>query len=295
MLQALLDLVLPPRCAGCGEAGAPLCPACTAELRGRPGPRTPDPAPPGLPGCWSAAAYDGVARRMILAYKERGRASLAEPLAACLAATAEAALRRRWPGGAPAPPPPGDGPVRDGPERGGLARDGSASGGRTYGDPARGGLAQGVGPVWGALVRSDPARDGPARVPLIALVPVPSSRAARRSRGHDPVRALAARAARRLAARGWPVELAPVLAQRRRVADQAGLSAARRAGNLRGAFRAAGPVPRGPCVLVDDVVTTGATLAEAARALREAGARVPLAVTVAATRRRKISLNGYST
>ncbi|MEV5408012.1 phosphoribosyltransferase family protein [Thermopolyspora sp. NPDC052614] len=230
MLGALLDLVLPPRCAGCDAAGAVLCPACTAELRGRPARRTPSPAPAGLPGCWSAAAYDGVARRMILSYKERGRADLAAPLAACLCAVAEAAIGR---------------------EIGGRAMEG------------------------------------------VALVPVPSARSARRARGHDPIRAMAALAARRLAQRGLPVAFAPVLAQRRRVADQAGLSAARRAANLHGAFGTVGPVPRGVCVLVDDVITTGATLAEAARALAEAGARAPLAVTVAATRRRKISGDGY--
>jgi predicted amidophosphoribosyltransferase len=82
------------------------------------------------------------------------------------------------------------------------------------------------------------------------------------------------------------------------VADQAGLGSAERAVNLSGAFEvvpgpAARPRPsdRGlgavAVVLVDDVVTTGTTLAEAARALRAAGAEPSAAVTVAATRRRR--------
>ncbi|HEY9524705.1 MAG TPA: phosphoribosyltransferase family protein, partial [Thermopolyspora sp.] len=70
------------------------------------------------------------------------------------------------------------------------------------------------------------------------------------------------------------------------VADQAGLSSPQRAANLVGAFGTTSRVPGAVCVLVDDIVTTGATLVEAARALRAAGAVVPLAVTIAATRRR---------
>jgi predicted amidophosphoribosyltransferase len=73
---------------------------------------------------------------------------------------------------------------------------------------------------------------------------------------------------------------------------QKGLGRGARAQRVRGSMRArAGirgiPSPdlRGrPCIIVDDVLTTGATLAEAARALREAGAVVRGAVVLAATR-----------
>ena len=224
MLGAFLDLILPQRCAGCGALGGALCRSCTAALCAAPAPRRPCPAPAGLPVCWSAAEYAGVARRALLAYKERGRTALGPPLARALTAALTAALAAAW-----AAPPPG--------------------------------------------------------VP-VTLVPVPGTRSARRARGHEPVARLAALAAAALRAAGRPVRTAPLLVLRRRVADQATLGAAGRAANLAGALRAV-PAARGAwCVPVDDIVTTGATLAEAARALRAAGARVPCAATVAATRRR---------
>ncbi|MEU6666113.1 ComF family protein [Streptomyces sp. NPDC046727] len=109
----------------------------------------------------------------------------------------------------------------------------------------------------------------------VLLVPVPSARWAVRARGHDPVRRMALAAAGELRRTGTPARVAAVLRQRRPVADQAGLDARRRLENLSGALEVAAGGGRllgaGRIVLVDDLMTTGASLAEAARALREGG------------------------
>ena len=118
--------------------------------------------------------------------------------------------------------------------------------------------------------------------PGVVVVPVPSSRAAVRARGHDHARRLASGAARALGLRSAAL-LVPV----RAVADQSGLGAASRADNLAGALRARRGLSGVEVLVVDDVVTTGATLAEAARALTVAGARVRGAAVVAATARRR--------
>jgi predicted amidophosphoribosyltransferase len=68
------------------------------------------------------------------------------------------------------------------------------------------------------------------------------------------------------------------------VRDQAGLGARARQQNLAGAFRVRRRL-REPVVLVDDLVTTGASLTEATRTLRAAGVVVLGAATVAATQR----------
>ncbi len=125
--------------------------------------------------------------------------------------------------------------------------------------------------------------------PRVLVVPVPSSRSARHRRGEDTVHRLALLAASRLRLAGVaPVRVVPALRLDRRVADQSGLSAAQRRANLAGAMRvraAALPAVSGQvCVLVDDVLTTGATLGEAARALRAAGAQVAGVATVCVAR-----------
>ncbi|MBA0049492.1 ComF family protein [Streptomyces sp. AJS327] len=127
------------------------------------------------------------------------------------------------------------------------------------------------------------APDG--RIPPVTLVPVPSARRSTARRGHDPVRRLAVAAARALRAEGFPARVLPVLRQRRAVADQAGLSATRRARNIGGALEALPGSGRAlggaPVVLVDDLMTTGATLGEAVRAVRAGSGRVTGAAVLA--------------
>ena len=120
-----------------------------------------------------------------------------------------------------------------------------------------------------------------------ALVPMPSARAVVRSRGHDAVLGFARVAARRLRRRGHDVTVCAVLRSARPVRDQSGLTADERAANLSGALRAGRGLPRTlPLVVVDDVITTGASAAEAVRALRSAGGDPVAVATVAATPRR---------
>ena len=99
-----------------------------------------------------------------------------------------------------------------------------------------------------------------------------------RGRGFNP-----AAVAARHAARALSLELRSTALQRvRDTPSQTGLGRRERRRNVRGAFRARGAVPE-RIWLVDDVVTTGATLEEAARALRRAGARQVVALCVART------------
>lgn len=102
-----------------------------------------------------------------------------------------------------------------------------------------------------------------------AIVPIPLHRARLRARGYNQALELAKPIARRLL---LPL-LTDVLARSRATSAQSSLPAVERRANLRGAFAVAACRNSPPhVVLVDDVMTTGATLHAAAEALRRAGA-----------------------
>lgn len=117
------------------------------------------------------------------------------------------------------------------------------------------------------------------------LVPAPSRRAAARRRGGDPVTAMAVAAARTMATAGVAAGVAPCLHTASRARDSVGLDAADRVVNLTDRIRyreQAGPPVGAPVVLVDDVVTTGATLLASVRALQASGIEVAGLLALAA-------------
>lgn len=199
---ALVDLVLPRCCVGCGRPGRVLCGECVPaevvllEAAGL--------------SIGAAGRYDGALRTALIAYKERGRRDLAEPL----------------------------------------------------------------GTLLGRAV---------VLAPDTVLVPVPCAPRVARARGGDHVLRLA-----RIAARCRSGRVATPLRLTRTVQDSAGLGHRERAANLVGAMTATPPpCPGAAAMIVDDIVTTGATLREAAHALDAAGWSVRGAAAVAATERRR--------
>ena len=108
------------------------------------------------------------------------------------------------------------------------------------------------------------------------LIPIPSSHQKIRERGFDSISQLCEGVTRQ----GSSLKLdASNLYLRKTVIDQVGLSAVQRQENLKGAFGVRRTM-FGKAIIVDDVVTTGATLNSAAKALKYAGAQQVIAVTL---------------
>lgn len=112
------------------------------------------------------------------------------------------------------------------------------------------------------------------------LIPIPMHQARRKERGHNHTERLC-EALLPLLPEG-SVEYAPgALARLVDTPTQQGLERSKRLRNVRGSMTASMQVRGRACIVVDDVTTTGATLAEAKRALREAGARVVHTIALA--------------
>lgn len=109
------------------------------------------------------------------------------------------------------------------------------------------------------------------------VIPVPLASARERQRGFNQAALLAERVGHALVRpvkHGW-------LSRARPTQPQSELAAEDRRRNVRGAFRAAPAVAGRHVLVIDDVLTTGATVAECARALRAAGAQTVGVLTVA--------------
>jgi predicted amidophosphoribosyltransferase len=104
----------------------------------------------------------------------------------------------------------------------------------------------------------------------LTIVPAPTRRSAARRRGGDPVTRLA-----RVAVAGHPeVSVVQALRMKALTRDSVGLGTAARERNVAGRVLPRGQRPGTEVLIVDDIVTTGATAAESVRVLRAAGVRV---------------------
>lgn len=218
-MRALIDLILPRECGGCGVVGTDWCDRCRLELSGDPVRLAPR-IEPGVPA-WALGRYSGPRRSAVIAAKERGRRDLARPLGQALAC---ALLRLRE-----------------------------------------------LGEI------------DPAELAALTLVPAPTRARAARMRGGDPVTRAALAAASALSPEQAVV--VPMLKFARGVQDSVGLSARGRAANLSGRIvvAAGARTDRSACVvLVDDVLTTGATVSESVRALAGRGVAVDAVLVITA-------------
>ena len=154
---------------------------------------------------------------------------------------------------------------------------------RALKEEGRTGLGRELAPALRAAVDAalrageDGSGDAQSPDPHIVFVPIPTSRAAFRRRGYRVIEVVARHAG---------LHPARLLRPSRTTADQRGLGREARRDNVAGSM-SAGAFAGLRIVVIDDVVTTVATLEEAARALRAGGAEVLGAATIAATARRQ--------
>lgn len=250
----LVDLVLPRECGGCLRPGTDWCPRCVSALRG-------------------------------LAFDPPGSDPPRRDRRAGPGPRVAADAHGGGPWVVPHPSPDGMPPVH----AWGVYADPLRAAVSAWKDVGRRDLGVVLTPLLAASV--DGALTGVGwHDGVVVVVPAPSARRAVRERGDTPMVTLCRAAVEELAGSTGPtLRVAPALRHVRRVEDQSGLGTVERRGNLASALSVIPlwhNVIRGRRILlVDDVVTTGATFAEAARALRAAGSGSVVGASMAATQR----------
>lgn len=143
--------------------------------------------------------------------------------------------------------------------------------------------ARSYGQCYGRMMAMRIAQDLPEEIDLVTWVPTGPKRKAKR--GYDQVELLA-----RVVSRELEIPLQRVLTKPRDNKPQSGIDTAEgRRANVLGVYRVINPeIIRGRSILLlDDIVTTGATVSECARMLQSAGAKNVYSAAVAAGRNQK--------
>ena len=121
---------------------------------------------------------------------------------------------------------------------------------------------------------------------IITLITIPSSTSAIRRRGRDHINILAQHVLKNLEEKSITAYYAPILFQKKSTKDQSQLSSRQRMENTKGNFVVKScEIPQGAIYLIDDLITTGASMLEGVRALSEAKITIAAGVTACAVGR----------
>ena len=121
---------------------------------------------------------------------------------------------------------------------------------------------------------------------VITLITLPSAPSAIRRRGRDHMNTLAEYVQRDLQQKSITAYHAPILFQKKSIKDQSQLSSQQRMENTKGKFAVKScEIPQGAVYLIDDLITTGASMLEGVRALSEAKITIAAGVTACAVGR----------